>query len=84
LAKEIRFPELGGKVCRVMAYDKELSAKQFDQRCSVFVKGLDRAWTHKELFGHFSEFGDIVSAKVSLQENHQSRGYGFVTFAKEE
>lgn len=78
LLKDIRYPVIGGKVCRVMPYDKDLAKKKFESKGSLFVKGINKAWTHKELYEFFKAFGDISSAKVSLDENHLSRGYGFV------
>lgn len=78
LMKEIRFPEIKGKVCRVLPFDKDLNVKKFDTKSSLFIKNLSKDWTHKDLFELFKEFGDILSAKVSLNEEHTSRGYGFV------
>lgn len=84
MIKDIRYPEINGKVCRVLPYEKDLIAKKFDSKASLFVKGLDKAWTHKDLYDFFKTFGEISSAKVSLNENHLSRGYGFVQFTREE
>jgi hypothetical protein len=51
LVKEIRFPEINGKVCRALPYDRE--ARKFESGGSLFVKGLGKGWTHRELFEHF-------------------------------
>lgn len=80
LVKDIRFPEIGGKVCRALPYEKEL----LDSKASLFVKGLSKQWSHKDLYEHFKQFGEIASVKVSMGESHLSRGYGFVLFSKEE
>ena len=53
LIKDIRFPEIRGKVCRVMPYDKEIAAKKFEIKNSLFVKGFEKSWTHKDLFEFF-------------------------------
>jgi RNA recognition motif. (a.k.a. RRM, RBD, or RNP domain) len=86
LLKEVRFPEIGGKVCRALPYEKTSdSLKQIiDSKSSLFVKGLSKTWTHKDLFDHFKAFGEIASVKVSINESHLSRGYGFVLFTREE
>jgi hypothetical protein len=64
LVKEIRFPEINGKVCRALPYDRE--ARKFESGGSLFVKGLGKGWTHRELYEHFKSFGEITSVKVSL------------------
>jgi RNA recognition motif-containing protein len=51
---------------------------------ALFVKGLDLKWTHRELYEQFKDFGELLSCKVSIDENHRSRGYGFLQFHKEE
>ena len=84
LMTELRFPAIKGAVCRVLPFDKDLKVRKFDTKSSLFIKNLPKAWTHKELYDFFKPFGDITSAKVSINENHSSRGYGFVQFSREE
>ena len=48
------------------------------------MKGLEKNWSHKDLYEYMSRYGDVSSVKISLTENHLSRGYGFVLFSKEE
>lgn len=38
----------------------------------------------EDLENHFKQFGDIISCKVSLNEDYTSRGYGFVCFREPE
>jgi RNA recognition motif-containing protein len=76
---DIKFPELHGKVCRALPYDKELLRSQ-EPKSNVFVKGFGNNWTHKDLHQAFKEFGNIVSARVSIKDDYESRGYGFVLF----
>ena len=42
------------------------------------MKGFGDKWTHEELFRAFEKFGEIVSARVSIEEGHKSRGFGYV------
>jgi len=84
LIKDIRYPEIRGKICRVLPYEKDLISKKFDSKSSLFIKGIHKEWSHKDLFEFFKSFGEITSAKVSLKEDHSSRGYGFVAFQREE
>jgi RNA recognition motif-containing protein len=37
-------------------------------------------WLHSDLFSAFETFGSIVSAKVSIDKNHISKGFGYVQF----
>jgi hypothetical protein len=65
LCQDIRFPEIRGKICRALPYEKDLHLKVNPNAC-VFIKGLDLKWTHKDLYESFQEFGEILSCKVSI------------------
>jgi cold-inducible RNA-binding protein len=51
----------------------------------LFVGGLSWGTTDDGLHGAFSQFGEIIEAKVITdRETGRSRGFGFVTFAADE
>ena len=51
----------------------------------LFVGGLSWGTTDDGLHGAFSQFGEIVEAKVITdRETGRSRGFGFVTFANDD
>jgi polyadenylate-binding protein len=48
------------------------------------VKGLPKNWKHDDLNKAFEKFGKVHSAKVSIDSDFNSRGYGFVQFDSEQ
>ena len=51
---------------------------------NIFIKNLDKSIDHKALYDTFSQFGQILSCKIELDDNHQSKGYGYIQFATSE
>ena len=48
---------------------------------NLFLKYLDRSWNVNDLHSIFTDFGEIKSAKISLNpKTHKSNGYGFIWF----
>ena len=47
---------------------------------NTFVRKIPKDKTPKELEEFFGKYGGIISCKISLDEKHRSRGYGFVCF----
>jgi RNA recognition motif-containing protein len=43
---------------------------------------LSESMTHRELYELFSQYGYVISCRVSLRENFTSRRYGFVLYKK--
>lgn len=81
--KAMRYFELSpGKPSRALPFDNDLlgSNPQKIVDHNIFVRKIAKEVTPSGLEEHFSKYGDIKSLKISLNSDHQSRGYGFVCF----
>jgi polyadenylate-binding protein len=81
--KEMRYFELAeGKPSRALPFDNDLlgSNPQKIVDHNIFVRRVPKELTPQQLEEHFQRYGDIKSLKISLNSDHQSRGYGFVCF----
>ena len=51
----------------------------------MFVTGLDESVTNEDLYDLFSKYGEIKSAKISVDtQTSKSIGHGYVWFMNEE
>lgn len=83
---QFKFPEFGGIKCRVLPFVKANgapAAAKKKESAQLFVKGLPSAWTHEDLWTSFEKFGKLISTKVSIDPEFNSRRYGFVQFDNE-
>lgn len=88
----MKYPKVKGKICRLLPCSLKFASQELTDKAisdnhntQIFVKGFLRLhWDHQFLHNVFSKFGQIISAKVSLDKDHNSKGYGYVQFEKEE
>ena len=80
---QFQYPVIKGRECRSLPYDRDFASNK-NLAANLFVKGLAKTTTNQALHTHFAKVGPVKSVKVSIEENFESRCYGFVQFEKEE
>lgn len=81
-AEQHKFPVIKGKTCRLLPYNKDLLKNI--EGLSIFVKNIPKNYTHKDLYDLFKDQGAIRSCKISLNEDHENNGFGYVAFENPE
>lgn len=79
----LNFTAVNGKPIRIMFSHRDPSTRKSGY-ANVFIKNLDTSIDNKALDEIFTAFGTVLSCKVAINGNGQSKGYGFVQFDQEE
>jgi len=82
VAQKLRYFQLEGKPCRALPYQTDLLGSNVTRLMeqNLFVRKIPKDIHSEGLESMFKCYGDVISCKVSINEDHSSRGYGFVCF----
>lgn len=81
--ENLNYAPLHGKAIRLMWAERDAS-KRANPEANVYIKGLPEDASMEELHSSCSEFGNVVSVKISTDGQGKSRGFGYVQFASSE
>ena len=72
--------KLKNKAIRMMWEEKDFLLKNKDYKNNLYIKGIPKNKSAREVFEYFHEFGDIFSIKLNEDDKGNSNGTAFVTY----
>ncbi len=76
---EMNLRKMRGKSVRIM-WDERDTNIRYNTKNNIFIKGIPKNTTPREVYEYFSQFGDISSCKVTEDEQGNHFGYGYITY----
>lgn len=71
---------MGLKTIRISWYNRDSNNPKTNPNQNLFVKKLPKGVSHQEFHDKFSQYGNIISAKLQEDEDGELIGFGFVLY----
>lgn len=72
--------KLKNKSIRIVWDEKDFLQKNKDYKNNLYIKGIPKTKSSREIYEYFYKFGDIFSAKINEDEKGNHNGTAFVTY----
>ena len=80
---EMNLRKLRSKSVRIM-WDERDTSIRYNTKNNLFIKGIPKKTTPREVYEYFLQFGDISSCKINEDEHGNHNGYGYITYYRGE
>ena len=74
--KEMNLRKFRKKSVRIMWEERDTSLR-YNTKNNIYIKGIPKTTTPREVYEYFSQFGDIFSCKVAEDDYGNHYGYGY-------
>lgn len=81
--QELNLRKLKGKTVRITWHEKDTLVR-YGNQFNLYIKNIPLNVSPRQVFEHFLQFGDIVSAKINENDDGEHNGYGYVNYANVE
>ncbi len=81
--RRLNLRKLNGRTVRVMWHDNNHSSR-YNSLGNLFIKNVPEYVTPRDFYEFFLQFGEIVSAKLSEDDEGKHYGYGYVHYVNAE
>ena len=81
--KEMNLRKFRKKSVRIMWDERDTSLRN-NIKNNIYIKGIPKTTTPREVYEYFVQYGDIFSCKISEDEFGNHNGYGYITFYQKE
>ncbi len=81
--KRLNLRKLNNNTVRVMWHDADHNSR-YNSHNNLFVKNIPEKVSPREFYEYFSQFGEILSAKLNESENGKHFGYGYINYLNQD
>ena len=76
---EMNLKKFKTKSIRIMWEEKDFSIRKSTKN-NLYIKGIPKTTTPREVYEYFKAFGDIFTVKISEDDSGNHHGYGYITY----